>query len=75
MRHMTKNIKAIPEIDCKRWKRSVMQVISKQNWYVYIKVKKLNFKERGTWLAQLIKHAILDVRAVSSSPIYGVEVT
>ena len=30
---------------------------------------------RGTWLAQLVKHATLDLGVVSSSPTLGVEIT
>ena len=32
-------------------------------------------KERGTYLAQLVKHATLDLEVMSSSPTLGVELT
>ena len=30
---------------------------------------------RGTWLAQLVEHATLDLRVVGLSPTLGVEIT
>ena len=32
-------------------------------------------KTRGTWLAQSLEHATLDLRVVSLSPMLGVEIT
>lgn len=36
---------------------------------------KLPGKQGGTWLAQLAKHANLDLGVMSSSPTSGVEIT
>ena len=32
-------------------------------------------KNKGTWLAQSVKHATLDLGVVSSSPTLGVQIT
>ena len=39
----------------------------------FTKYTKIN--SRGSWMAQSVKHAILDLRVVSSSPRLGAEIT